>query len=165
MVQDGPRWLKLFNLVWNGQMVSNGPGRFDGQRKTEMVQNGLKWSKRSNMAKDTIRFQDGPKCLKHRKQYILHTYGFSFVLLFSLCSNLSKWPGRQVVPNGSQCYIPISDGLVFHQQCHWIEWLEEENSISCKFPQLWVDWLDFWRSMFEYLVSPENLWFRSTTKW
>ena len=38
---------------------------------------------------------------------------FFFVLFFSLCSNLSIWPGRQFVPDGSRCYIPIFDGLVF----------------------------------------------------
>ena len=35
------------------------------------------------------------------------------VLFFSLCSNLSIWPGRQFVPDGSRCYIPIFDGLVY----------------------------------------------------
>ena len=34
------------------------------------------------------------------------------VLFFSLCSNLSMWSDRQVVPDGSRCYIPIFDGLV-----------------------------------------------------
>ena len=38
---------------------------------------------------------------------------FFCVLFFSLCSNLSIWPGRQVVPDGSRCYIPIFDGLVY----------------------------------------------------
>ena len=37
---------------------------------------------------------------------------FFCVLFFSLCTNLSTWPGRQVVPIGSRCYIPIFDGLV-----------------------------------------------------
>ena len=30
-----------------------------------------------------------------------------------LCSNLSIWLDRPVVPNGSQCYISILDGLVY----------------------------------------------------
>ena len=38
---------------------------------------------------------------------------FFCVLFFSLCSNLSIWPGRQVVPDESRCYIPIFDGLVW----------------------------------------------------
>ena len=38
---------------------------------------------------------------------------FFCVLFFSLCSNLSIWPVRQVVPDESRCYIPIFDGLVF----------------------------------------------------
>ena len=37
---------------------------------------------------------------------------FFCVLFFSLCSNLSIWPVRQVVPDESRCYIPIFDGLV-----------------------------------------------------
>ena len=37
---------------------------------------------------------------------------FFCVLFFSLCSNLSIWPSRQVVPDESRCYIPIFDGLV-----------------------------------------------------
>ena len=37
---------------------------------------------------------------------------FFYILFFSFCSNLSMWPGRQVVPDGSRCYSPIFDGLV-----------------------------------------------------
>ena len=37
---------------------------------------------------------------------------FFCVLFFSLCSNLSIWPVRQVVPDEPRCYIPIFDGLV-----------------------------------------------------
>ena len=72
------------------------------------------------------------------KKYILRTYGLSAegakagskkrkrstilpfsivqsffcILILSLCSNHSLWPGRQIVPDGSQCYIHIFDGLV-----------------------------------------------------
>ena len=83
--------------------------------------------------------QNGQRYLRHLKKiHILHSYGLSaegakagskkrkrstilpfsmvqsffFVLFFSLCSNLSIWPGRQFVPDGSRCYIPIFDGLV-----------------------------------------------------
>ena len=38
---------------------------------------------------------------------------FFCVRSFSLCSNLSMWPGIQVVPDESRCYIPIFDGLVY----------------------------------------------------
>ena len=37
---------------------------------------------------------------------------FFCVFFFSLCSNPSTWPGRQVDPDGSQCYFLIFDGLV-----------------------------------------------------
>ena len=84
--------------------------------------------------------QNGQRYLRHLKKiHILHMYGLSaegakagskkrkrstilpfsmdqsffFVLFFSLCSNLSIWPGRQFVPDGSRCYIPIFDGLVY----------------------------------------------------
>ena len=83
--------------------------------------------------------QNSQRYLRHLKKiHIVHTYGLSaegakagskewkrsailpfsivqsffFVLFFSLCSNLSIWPGRQFVPDGSRCYIPIFDGLV-----------------------------------------------------
>ena len=36
---------------------------------------------------------------------------FFCVIFFSFCSNLSIWPGRQVVPYESRCYTPIFDGL------------------------------------------------------
>ena len=35
-----------------------------------------------------------------------------FSVFFSSCSNLSIWPGRQVVPYESRCYTPIFNGLV-----------------------------------------------------
>ena len=38
---------------------------------------------------------------------------FFCVFFFSLCSNLSMWPGGQIVPDESRCYIPIFDGVVF----------------------------------------------------
>ena len=44
---------------------------------------------------------------------ILFLCSFLFSLFKSfLCSNLSIWPDRPVVPNGSRCYISILDGLV-----------------------------------------------------
>ena len=97
-----------------------------------MVQDGLRWSK-------VVQVPKSQRYLRHLKKiHILHSYGLSaegaracskkrkrstilpfsmdqsffFVLFFSLCSNLSIWPGRQFVPDGSRCYIPIFDGLV-----------------------------------------------------
>ena len=34
------------------------------------------------------------------------------VIFFSFCSNISIWPGIQIVPYGLRCYTPIFDGLV-----------------------------------------------------
>ena len=85
------------------------------------------------MVQDGSTFQNGQRCLKHWKKYMMQTYGLSAegakaggktilpismvqsffcVLFFSLCSNLSMWPGGQIVPDESRCYIPIFDGLV-----------------------------------------------------
>ena len=52
---------------------------------------------------------------KRKRSTILPIFMVQFfvcVLFFSLCSNLSIWPGGQVVPDGSRCYIPIFDGFV-----------------------------------------------------
>ena len=49
----------------------------------------------------------------HRNSLILSFGSFMFSLFKSfLCSNLSIWLDRPVVPNGSRCYISILDGLV-----------------------------------------------------
>ena len=102
---------------------------------SNIVQDDPRWF---TMVQDGPRFQNGQRCLKHWKKYTLHTYclsakgakaggrkkkrstilpislvqSFFCVLFFSLCSNLSIWPGSQVVPDESRCYIPIFDGLV-----------------------------------------------------
>ena len=51
----------------------------------------------------------------HRNSLILSFGSFMFSLFKSfLCSNLSIWLDRPVVPNGSRCYISILDGLVLY---------------------------------------------------
>ena len=121
--------LKWSELVWNGLKLS------EIVPWSNIVQDDPRWF---IMVQDGPRFQNGQRCLKHWKKYTLHTYGpsaegakaggekkkrstilpislvqsFFCVLFFSLCSNLSIWPGRQVVPDESRCYIPIYDGLV-----------------------------------------------------
>ena len=50
----------------------------------------------------------------HCNSLILSFGSFMFSLFKSfLCSNLSIWLDRPVVPNGSRCYISILDGLVY----------------------------------------------------
>ena len=98
-----------------------------------MVHYGLKWSKMvqdSKMVKDAwsigkntfckrtawapkARRPDGKKRKRSTILPISMVQSFFCVLFFSLCSNLSIWPGSQVVPDESRCYIPIFDGLVF----------------------------------------------------
>ena len=94
-------------------------------RRFEMVPDGLKWYKKVQYGP---RFQNGQRCLKRWKKVHV-AYGkkkrklltillismdqyFFCVFFFSLCSNPSTWPGRQVDPDGSQCYFLIFDGLV-----------------------------------------------------
>ena len=58
---------------------------------------------------------------------------FFCVLFFSLCSNLSIWPVRQVVPDEPRCYIPIFDGLVELNTANFmilnksLNWILSEN--------------------------------------
>ena len=59
---------------------------------------------------------------------------FFCVLFFSLCSNLSIWPSWEVVPDGSRCYIPIFDGLVFTgsaQRMRLSQWKTVHSSCKC----------------------------------
>ena len=82
--------------------------------------------------------------LQQKKETLNHPpyfYGSIFfcVLFFSFCSNLSVWPGRQVVPNGSLCYTPIFDGLVIFDCKGSLRWkppphpqLEERRHIGIK---------------------------------
>ena len=59
MVQDCPRWCKMVQY---------------GLRWSEMVQDGLKWYTNVH---DGPRFQNGQRCLKHSKKYIIQTYVLS----------------------------------------------------------------------------------------
>ena len=114
-----------------------------------MVLNGPCWSE---MVQGGPSFQNGERCLKHWKK--IHVANerserrrgegrrrkngnarpsspflrFNlFSVFFSLCLNLSMWPGRQVVPDESRCYIPIFDGLVRLLHCICIS---DSKSIS-----------------------------------
>ena len=97
-----------------------------------MVLNGPCWSE---MVQGGPSFQNGERCLKHwKKIHVANEWSerqrgegrrrkngnartsspflrFNlFSVFFSLCLNLSMWPGRQVVPDESWCSIPIFDG-------------------------------------------------------
>ena len=137
MVQDGHEIVRMWSeMVWDGLKLHK--PIWNGPRWSEIVQDGLKWYK---MVQGGPRFQNSQRYMKHWGKYILHTYGLSAggakacskkrkrstilpfcmvqsffcVLFFFLYPNLSVWPGRQVVPDGSRCYIPIFDGLVYHR--------------------------------------------------
>ena len=123
-------FLVLFGqeIAGNGQEMS-GNGQELVRKCQEMVR---KWSEiiriMSKIVKHTKKREEyilytsslsaeGAKaCSKKRKRStilpISMVQSFFCVLFFSFCSNLSIWPGRQVVPYESRCYTPIFDGLV-----------------------------------------------------
>ena len=141
MVQDGLKWsMMVWNgPIWS-EMVQNSlkivQRNFetvqDGLKCFRMVQNGTKWSNvvqdpktvkdTWNIRKNTfyIQMDWAPKArrpaAKKKRSTILPfsmVQSFFCVLFFALCSNLSIRPGGQVVSDGSRCYIPIFDVLVF----------------------------------------------------
>merc|ERR1711971_954750 len=72
--------------------------------------------KRGKYRQYSLSAEGAKACSKKRKRSTIlpHFYGSIFfcVIFFSFCSNLSIWPGRQIVPYESRCYTPIFDGLV-----------------------------------------------------
>ena len=128
-------WVYGQEMAGNGQEMS-GNGQELVRKCQEMVR---KWSEiiriMSKIVKHTKKREEyilytsslsaeGAKaCSKKRKRStilpISMVQSFFCVLFFSFCSNLSIWPGRQVVPYESRCYTPIFDGLVIsHTGCN-----------------------------------------------
>ena len=86
------------------------------------VQHGLKWFRMVAQPERKRRERCRQKKTLDRPP---HFYGSIFfcILFFSLCSYLSIWSGRQVVPDSSWCYIPIFDGLVMVEKVS-LQWNE-----------------------------------------
>ena len=132
---------KLFKMVrkWSGEKPGHYQEMFKKCQEMLRVGNFRKWSENIKKWSKIIRILSKiEKQTKQRRKFILYTsslsaegakagskkketlnhpphfYGSIFfcVLFFSFCSNLSIWPGRQVVPYESRCYTPIFDGLV-----------------------------------------------------
>ena len=115
--------------IWSGHgrkwSRKSGNGQELVRKCQEMSRNGLKLS--GNCLKLTNKQKRGENSKKRSAQPsspFLWFNSFFCVLFFSFCSNLSIWPGRQVVPYGSRCYTPIFDGLVFF-------FLAKHSQISC----------------------------------
>ena len=124
MVQGGLKW---FKMVQGGRSFQNGQRHLKHRKKKTHFAYIRPERRRREGWQQKMETLDHPP-LFYGSIFFLCSFLFSLFKSF-LCSNLSIWPDRPVVPNGSRCYISILDGLVLLNK-----WMTNRPSEKGKLP-------------------------------